>query len=156
MNLFRCLLVTVLLCSCISQTQTEQGADYGGLVGTWRTQTDPSLVLTLSRVCCGSKSGLGGSLLWKASQANLESLSYAILYPIQKPDASTEYSFEIVLSPHLDPICAVDGFVQDGSGKSAFPQPVLPDSAVLALTLSSRTVRGCDSLWTTMLFERRP
>jgi hypothetical protein len=154
MDRIRYLLALVLLSSCVPQTQTEPGADYGKLVGSWKSRADTSLVLAFSRVCCGSKPEIQGSLRWMGRQSALDSLNYVSLYPIQMPDSATEYSFEIILFPHLETICSIDGFVLDRDGRRSLSQPIIPDSAVLALTLSRRTEHGCDSLWAPMIFER--
>jgi hypothetical protein len=153
----RALVAAGLFWSC-TPTATSEGSGYQDLVGTWTSRDDSSIVLTFSRACCGSKPTLEGSLGRGGMRVPLDLPSYANTYPIQLPDSvgPSEYAFEIALTAALDPICAVDGFVEDGSGRRAFPEPVLPDSAVLAVTLSSRTARGCDSLWTTMRFERKP
>jgi hypothetical protein len=153
----RALLAACLFWSC-TPTAPPEGSDYRNLVGRWIARNDSSIVLTFTGACCGSKPRLEGSLGHGEVRVALDPPSYANAYPIQLPDSagSREYAFEIALTVPLDPICAADGFVEDRSGGRAFSQPVLPDSAVLALTFSSRTARGCDSLWMPLLFERKP
>ena len=154
---YRSILAACFFWSCTPSTESEPGIDFQNLEGAWVASGDTSLVLNLDRACCGSKPRLKGSLGHGGIRVALDAVSYANAYPIQLPDSagSLEYAFEITLTAPLDPICAVDGFVEDRSGRRIFSQPTLPDSAVLALTFSSRTAQGCDSLWTTMLFERR-
>ena len=154
----RSILAACFFWSCIPSTESEPGMGFQNLEGVWVASEDTSLVLNLDRACCGSKPRLEGSLGYGRLRVALDPVSSANAYPIQLPDSagSLAYAFEITLAAPLDPICAVDGFVEDRSGRRIFPQPVLPDSAVLALTITSRTAKGCDSLWTTMPFERRP
>lgn len=155
---FRSILAACFFWSCTPSTESEPGIDFQNLAGAWVASEDASLVLNLERACCGSRPKLEGFLSRGGDRIALDPVSYATTYPIQLPDSvgSREYAFEITLTTPLDPICAVDGFVEDRSGRRTFTQPALPDSAVLALTFSSRTAQGCDSLWTTMRFERRP
>jgi hypothetical protein len=152
----RALLAACLFWSCTPTVPPEE-PEYRNLVGRWIARDDSSIVLTFTGVCCGSKPRLEGNLACLGVRGPLDPSSYANTYPIQLPDSvgSREYAFEIALTAPLDPICAVDGFVEDGSGRRAFSRPALPDSVVLALTFSSRTVRGCDSSWTPRLFERK-
>jgi hypothetical protein len=154
---YRVLVAAGLIWSCTPTTSTEE-SEYQGLTGTWAAREDTSIILTLTRACCGSKARLEGSLARSGAQAALDPTSYVYEYPIQLPDSarSIEFAFELVLAATLDPICAVDGFIQDKAGARDFPKAALPDSAVLVLAFSSRRAGGCDSLWKPMIFERKP
>lgn len=150
------LLWVLLVWSCTPQTQPDLNSALKELTGTWRASGDSSLALTFTRACCGSRPTLEGSLRHGDKRVALDRLSYANIYPVQKPDSSTVYTFEVFLTSPLDPICTIDGFVQDKAGKKEFAQPVMPDSAVLSLTISAKGAKDCDSLWEPMIFEKAP
>jgi hypothetical protein len=136
--------------------QPDGNPAYDQLTGTWRAEADTSFTLIFSQICCGSRPALKGSIRHGGQHLDLDPPSYANMYPIRKPDSSTAYAFELFLTSPLDPICTIDGFVQDKAGKKEFAQPTLPDSAFLALTISAKGSKGCDSVWAPMLFKKQP
>jgi hypothetical protein len=145
--------------ACNPFTQSErpgQGDPYARLNGSWRASGDSSLVLTFTRVCCGSRPKLEGTLRHGRKSVTLDAPSFANAYPVQTPDSTTEYGFQLFSTLRFDPICALEAYVQDAAGRRGFPRPAFPDTASLAIVFSAKTAGGCDSLWEPMIFEKEP
>lgn len=151
-------LMTLFACTPPSDPGSGRESVFPGLAGRWRSSEDPSWALELTGVCCGSKPKLQGAISHGDQRMGLKPLSYANVYPIVKPDSASvpEYAMAVVLAAEGNVICAVEGAVEDNAGGRLFPNPVMPDSAVLALTFTSATATGCDSAWATMAFVKEP
>jgi hypothetical protein len=142
------------LAACTSSTDPVSGPDYSSLLGTWKTVADTSFSLSLTRICCGDHPIISGSIRQGTNTVFIDPISYARMYPIQKPDSTVAYGFELSLTSGLHSMCYADAIVQNGAGKDEFTKAEIPDSASLAIRISASTQTGCDSNWTPTVFNK--
>jgi hypothetical protein len=122
---------------------------------------DSSLVLEVSRVCCGSRSQVEGRLMTNGRPAPLKSGSNVNAYTIVVSDSGAKpfHVFELHLeveSAVEGSICGLDGFAQDGAGKTEFTEPANPEIARLRLAKSVFMGSTCRASLDSLEWKKQP
>jgi hypothetical protein len=122
---------------------------------------DSTLVLEVSRVCCGSRSQVEGRLMRTGRSTPLKSGSNVNAYSIFGPDSGSKpfHVFEVYLeveSGMEGSICGLDGFAQDGAGKTEFTEPVNPSIERLRMAKSVFKGSTCRSSQDSLEWKKQP